>query len=49
MVRQKRERLPEIISAGTALGSLPNRERQEWSTRARALDLAKLPPSIATA
>ena len=46
---QKREQAPETISAGTSLGSLRNKERHDCSTRACALVLAELPPSITTA
>ena len=48
-IPRKRQQLPETISAGTSLGSLRNRERQACSNRVRALVLAELPPSSATA
>ena len=45
---RKRPKQPETISAGTSLGSLRNVERHACSTRARALVLSELPPSILT-
>ena len=45
---RKRPKQPETISAGTSLGSLRNVERHACSTRARALALSELPPSILT-
>ena len=48
-IPETRKQVPETISAGRLLSTLRNKEERDCSIHVRALVLAKLPPSIATA